>query len=577
MPDKMHLPACLPACLAIFLLVVCSEPALSQIQRDPASQAIAQQHRAAERDAKLRSENEPISDVRIEFGASQRLPLLPENETPCVVIQSVTLQGDMGNNFPWVLERLGVAQTASDFPQGRCLGGRGIQIVADRLQNALISQGYLTTRIIAEPQDLKSGLLVLTILPGRINAIRWKDGSDSRASLANTVPISRGDILNLRDVEQALENFRRIPTADADIQIEPASEPGLSDVLIQRSQSLPLRLNLTMDDAGADSTGKYQGSATVSLDNSLGLSDLLYLTHSNDLGGGGSGVNGTAGYIAHYSLPLGYWTLAATVSRNRYRQTVVGLNQNYLYSGTSEQSEIKLSRVVHRDMAGKITASLKAFQRKSNNFIDDTEVQVQRRVVGGWELGLNYRGNLATTVLDGSLVYRRGTGAFGSIPAPEEAFGEGNSHMQLLIADANLSFPFALAGRAWTYSGNWRAQSNFTPLTPQDRFTIGGRYSVRGFDGQSSLSTERGWLLRNEMLTPIGTGNIGVYLGLDHAELGGASAGSLIGTRLSGMVIGLRGALNKLQFDVFAGIPVRKPPGFITDASTAGFNLNLNF
>ena len=30
-------------------------------------------------------------------------------------------------------------------------------------------------------------------------------------------------------------------------------------------------------------------------------------------------------------------------------------------------------------------------------------------------------------------------------------------------------------------------------------FSIGGRYTVRGFDGEASLMGERGWLLRNDI------------------------------------------------------------------------------
>ncbi len=37
------------------------------------------------------------------------------------------------------------------------------------------------------------------------------------------------------------------------------------------------------------------------------------------------------------------------------------------------------------------------------------------------------------------------------------------------------------------------------PLTQQDKLSIGGRYTVRGFDGELSLSGEKGWLWRNEL------------------------------------------------------------------------------
>jgi hemolysin activation/secretion protein len=506
----------------------------------------------------------------------QALSRLPRDENPCFSIHSVALIGDTEHAFSGLLNALD-GTAAPDSPIGRCVGAEGVQVLLARLQNALVARGYVTSRLTVESQDLRTGRLSFTLLPGRVNAIRWRAGANTRASLGNALPVQRGDLLNLRDLEQGVDNFKHPPSVEVDLQIEPAAEAGVSDVVLGRTQAFPLRLNVTADDAGTSSTGKYQGSTTLSVDNALGLSDLFYLTLNHDLGGGDAGARGTRGYTLHGSVPLGYWALGASKSRNHYHQTIVGLNQNYLYSGTSEQSDIKLSRVLHRNGVGKTTAHLKVFQRSSNNFIDDTEVRVQRRVVGGWELGLAYRGNLGIATLDGNLAYKRGTGAFGAIPAPEQAFGEGTARMGLFSAEVNLSVPFTWANQHWTYSGNGRAQWNRTPLTPQDRFTIGGRYSVRGFDGQGSLSAERGWLLRNEILTPIGTSNTALYLGLDHAELGGTSTQWLADTRLTGLVLGLRGVFGKLQFDVFAGTPARKPARFITDATTAGLNLSLNF
>ena len=100
-----------------------------------------------------------------------------------------------------------------------------------------------------------------------------------------------------------------------------------------------------------------------------------------------------------------------------------------------------------------------------------------------------------------TLSYRRGTGAFGSLPAPEEAFGEGTSRFALVQASAQWQQPFNLGQQAWQFSSQWRAQTHRTPLSPQERFAIGGRHTVRGFDGESSLSAESGWSWRNGVST----------------------------------------------------------------------------
>jgi hemolysin activation/secretion protein len=532
----------------------------------------------------LRDQQESMPDVRLPIPAAAPPQRLPASEAPCFTMRQIELRGDASDRFSWLLGVLAGPQ-GNDAPLGKCLGAKGINRVLERAQDALIAKGFVTSRVLAEPQDLSTGRLVLTLIPGRIRAIRFVEPVDPRGTAWNAVPAQAGDLLNLRDVEQALENFKRVPTAEADIQIAPATgdaaQPGESDLLISYKQGLPLRLALSADDSGTRGTGKYQGGITLSYDNWWTLNDLLYVGVNHDLGRnlGGSepGPRGTQGGTVHYSAPLGYWLVGATVSSNRYFQTVAGASQDYIFSGTSRNAELKLSRLLYRDASRKTTASIKAFQRRSNNFIDDTEVQVQRRVAGGWELGIGHKEFVGAAVLEGNLAYKRGTGAFGSLQAPEEAFGEGSSRFALVSADAGLNLPFKLGHQRWRYSANWRAQFDRTPLTPQDRFAIGGRYSVRGFDGESILSAERGWLIRNELGAPLGNSGQEFYVGLDHGQVSGPSSAWLVGRSLTGAVLGLRGGIRNLQYDLFIGAPLRKPAGLHTASSVAGFNLNLSF
>ena len=113
---------------------------------------------------------------------------------------------------------------------------------------------------------------------------------------------------------------------------------------------------------------------------------------------------------------------------------MAGINQTYLYRGTSEDHEIKFSRLVYRDAVNKTTVSLRGYLTKSNNYIDDTEIEVQRRRMAGGEVGISHREFLSSGSLDVNLAYRWGTGAMGSLPAPEEKFGEGTSRPRLVTA-----------------------------------------------------------------------------------------------------------------------------------------------
>lgn len=508
---------------------------------------------------------------------------LPDNEADCIHIKRIDLIGDAAHQFQWAISHASHLSDGTFDPAiNRCMGTRSINLAMQRIQNAIIARGFVAARILAGPQPhLADGVLELTLFPGRIRHVRFAPGTDTRATKWNAIPVASGDLLNLRDIEQALENFKRVPTAEADIQIVPAegadAEPGQSDLIIQWAQGFPFRLNLSADDSGTKATGKYQGSVTMSYDHWWTLNDLLYVNLNHDLGGADPGERGTRGVTMHYSLPVGYWLLGFTASQNRYRQSVAGASQTYLYSGENQNSEIKLSRLVYRDAVRKTTVSLKGWLRASKNFIDDTEVEVQRRRMAGLEAGVSHREFIGTATLDAGLNFRRGTGAWNALPAPEEAFDEGTSRPGIITADAQLNVPFSMGQQRLRYTGAWRAQWNRTPLIPQDHFSIGSRYTVRGFDGENQLAAERGWLVRNDISLALGESNQEFYIGFDYGEVGGTSSQTLIGKYASGAVLGVRGSMRNAYFDVFVGQPISKPDGFRTSGSVSGFNLSLSF
>ncbi len=130
-------------------------------------------------------------------------------ETPCFTIHDITLSGQ--DAFPhWVpLQRM------ANQVVGKCLGAKGINRVMSLLQNRLISHGWTTARVLAPAQDLKSGHLALAVIPGKIRQVSLTDDSSRWLWLYSAFPAHDGNLLDLRDIEQGLENLQRLPTAQA--------------------------------------------------------------------------------------------------------------------------------------------------------------------------------------------------------------------------------------------------------------------------------------------------------------------------------------------------------------------------
>jgi hemolysin activation/secretion protein len=100
---------------------------------------------------------------------------------------------------------------------------------------------------------------------------------------------------------------------------------------------------------------------------------------------------------------------------------------------------------------------------------------------------------------------------------------------------------------------------------------------VRGFDGENVLSAERGWLWRNELSVALGDSGQELYAGLDTGRVRGPTSDLLVAKQLTGAVIGLRGVVQKITYDLFIAEPIKTPDNFKTAGSTAGFSLSASF
>ncbi|HDD8811676.1 TPA: ShlB/FhaC/HecB family hemolysin secretion/activation protein [Escherichia coli] len=508
-------------------------------------------------------------DVRLSAPGSFAHKINFPVETPCFQIKQTELKG--ADALPHWLPLQKIANGAV----GHCLGAKGINLLMSTLQNRLVDHGYVTTRVLAPSQDLKSGILRLVVIPGVVRHVRLTPDSDDYIQLYSSFPAHEGALLDLRDIEQGLENMQRLPGVQADMEIVPGEQPGESDILITRKQDKYWRLGFSLDDSGTRSTGRYLGGITFSLDNPFSLSDLLYVsaTHNFPHYGG----KGSKNYTAHYSVPFGYWQFSVTASDYDYHQTVAGAVEDYQYSGESQNLGMQLSRVLHRNGTQKTVLTYDIQARRSRNYINDTEIQVQRRQTAAWRLGLQHRHYISQATLDAGVSWQRGTRWFGAQPAPEEIFGEATALSKILQMNASFNLPFTLAEQPFSYSFRYQRQLSNTPLTPQEQFAIGNRWTVRGFDGERTLNASNGWYIRNDLVwrTPLPEQEL--YLGMDYGEVGGAGSEYLVGRHLAGGVVGLRGQLFSTDYDVFIGRPFSKPAGFMTSDVTVGFNLFRDF
>ncbi|GAB1439311.1 ShlB/FhaC/HecB family hemolysin secretion/activation protein [Providencia sp.] len=431
-------------------------------------------------------------------------------------------------------------------------------------------------------QDLSTGVLRLVVMPGKVQKVIFTDDSATYSTLYSAMPAHEGNLLDLRDIEQGLENLQRLPTVQASMEMVPGDGPGETQIVIKRQQSRYWHAGAWVDNTGSKSTGKNQAGVMLALDNPTSLSDLFYLTATRDLSF--SSDKDTTNYSAHYSVPFGYWQFATTASNYEYTQTIAGTNSDIRYRGKSKSLNLQLSNVLYRDATAKTTATYDVNLRETRNFVGETEIGNQKRRTTAWKLGLNHRQYVGQSTLNVGASYQHGTRWFGAMPAVEEFRSKDSQDYATALAivmqfNASASIPFTLAEQSLRFDTQYMRQMSDRPLTPQDQFSIGNRWTVRGFDGERTLSADEGWTFRNTLSWSLPIPAQELYIGADYGKISGRWTAQNLGSHLAGGVIGLRGAINpaNLSYDLSIGTPFSKPDGFRTDPATFAFSVNWNY
>lgn len=140
--------------------------------------AARQQQQQNALNQEIQSQQVQDPNVRLEAEKTQTVGF-PQHEAQCFPINQLVLTDFNANQettkliqpsqFHWALKSV---YAERDFALPTCIGSEGINVLLRRIQNRLIDAGFVTTRVVVEPQDLRSGMLVLTVIPGKVGHIQ---------------------------------------------------------------------------------------------------------------------------------------------------------------------------------------------------------------------------------------------------------------------------------------------------------------------------------------------------------------------------------------------------------------------
>jgi hemolysin activation/secretion protein len=470
------------------------------------------------------------------------------------------------------------SQIDSSFA-GHCLGVNEITEILGLITKDYVEQGYITTRAYLPSQDLRQGTLTIDVVEGVIEKFKIDDNGAGKLPVGAAFPGLQGQVLNLRDLEQGIDQINRLQSNNAKLDIEPGSVPGGSTVVVRNQQTRPVHLFVSYDDQGQEGTGANQVSATVVMDDLAGLGDMLSFTHRQSM---------PLSDREHYtqsdgidlSVPHGYDTWSLSAIRSRYINLITLPSGTALPAdGSNEIGTFGWSRVMFRDQASRFTVGAALSAKDARNFFAGQYLDVSSRRLSLLDLRTGYSRVLAGGgLLQLGADYIRGLDALGALHDPDLLPGD-QPHAQFgkMTMDAQLSLPFKAAGRRWSYDSQLSAQQAQDPLYGSEKLLIGSLYSVRGFYNDS-LSGDRGYYWRNALSTTqafqVGAQSLSTreYAALDVGRVSNINA-DLQGGHLAGAAVGVQAQWHGLTWDLFRTKPISRPDGLNNDSAHTWFRV----
>lgn len=481
----------------------------------------------------------PEADAR---GGALTLP----HETPCVAIRSIEWRG--AADFPWLSKQApGV---------GQCAGTHGLAAIRSWATDQLVARGYITSLAAIPDQDYADGRVIVEVLPGRIGAIDDEPGGIG--STWGVFPRGPGALLNVRDLDQALENMRRLPgQSAATFAIAPGAAFGDSDIRVGHpADARRIRGVLTADNGGQDATGRNQVAAIVAVDSPLGLYDQLLLTAGNDAYPQRS-TRGSRSLSASWDVPVGYASLSLSASEWATRQAIPAGDTTFVYARRTRRFEAGIGYVPYRSGSARTRVGLTLARREDRAWFDAFELRVQKHDITSYAFSASHLQRFPRASVEAGVSWRGSLRGLSAFPGYVQDRSDWDGRYRIATANVSVDAPFTVGARRVNYRGTLVVQRAPVPVPSTEFLQIGGRYTVRGFDGNETLAARSGWVLRNELSTRALAG-IDAYAALD---AGGVSADADTGggRTLVGGALGLRGGYKRVSFDVALGMPLLKP------------------
>ncbi|AZD87326.1 Channel-forming transporter/cytolysins activator of TpsB family [Pseudomonas chlororaphis subsp. aureofaciens] len=473
--------------LKVGLLLLAILPAISLAAPTPGEQDLIRERQ----DRLLEEQRRRLEELKDLPGkeAAPTAPTAPA-DTRCFPIKDIELKG---------ADSLSAAEQARLLKPyiGQCLGVSQLNELLKVITDYYLEKGLVTSRAYLPQQDLSGGHLKVLVVEGRLEGLKGAaDSQLSERELAMAFPGQVGALVNLREIEQLVDQLNRLPSNQAQMELAPGKEVGGSQVLVKNTVQKPWRAGLSRSNDGQRSTGEQQWGTTFDWDSPLGLADQLMLRGGHDAMSDHQHTSNNA--MLSYNLPWGWWNFSYTYSQSEYRSQAQANGFSFKQTGDSQNHQLRAERVILRDAVSKTSLNAGLAYLRTNNFIEDSKLALSSNRLSEAQFGINHGRRIGGAFVNLDLGMQHGIGAFDAQDNGHPGPGEPNARYRKYTAILSYLQPFKLWGESFSFSSLMTGQRSEDVLFSPQRTSLGGQSSIRGYKDQS-LSGDSGGYWRNDL------------------------------------------------------------------------------
>ncbi|BAB73143.1 hypothetical protein DSM107007_18480 [Nostoc sp. PCC 7120 = FACHB-418] len=167
-----------------------------------------------------------------------------------------------------------------------------------KITELYVNKGYITSGAYIPPQTIKSGVIKIQVVEGRLEDIQITGNRRlkpnyvrSRLAIATKPPLNRESLL------EALQLLQLNPLIqNLSAELSAGSRPGTSVLQVQITEAKSFHAQLALDNGRSPGVGSFRRRVQLNEANLLGLGDNISLAYSN--------TDGSNTFDTSYTLPL---------------------------------------------------------------------------------------------------------------------------------------------------------------------------------------------------------------------------------------------------------------------------------